>query len=252
MLALSDVRLKKGEFRLDVGSLLIEDGETVAVMGLSGSGKTTLLEVLSGLEKPDEGHVEIDGSIAFGYQNPYLQFFTESVSSEILFAMDRKKRRRGEPIVRSALARFSLDYGKYAKRSPYELSGGEARRVLLAALVAEDRDILLLDECLSGLDEDGEGTLCALLDERRKSGKTTVFSSHSSDFSAKAERLLVVSSGTIVYDGPSSNVLSHPSVAASYGLRATFDAEIAEALGIDPPESRSALEDAILARRRSC
>ena len=170
MLTLEKVKLKRGEFLLDVPYLTVDRGETIAVMGISGSGKTTLLEVLSGLETVDEGNVKLDGSVSFGYQNPYLQFFTEKASSEILFGKGKLKSREASALVEKALSEFLLD-SSYADKSPYELSGGEARRVLLASLTSVESDHLFLDECLSGLDEEGEKALRELLERRRKSGK---------------------------------------------------------------------------------
>lgn len=249
MLTLEKVKLKRGSFLLDVEDLHIDSGENIAVMGISGSGKTTLLEVLSGLEKVDEGNVTVHGSISFGYQNPYLQFFTEKVESEILFSKGKIGRKEGKEIVDDALSEFLLD-PSYGSKSPYELSGGEARRVLLASLSSDDSDYLFLDECLSGLDEEGELALERLLSRRRDSGKTTVFTSHDPDFSALADRLIVMKSGKLVYDGNPRDILSSSSRAAEFGLNPTYYATIAENIGIAGILSEDELVEAIIRERK--
>ena len=247
MLSLENVKLKHGEFLLDVESLRIDEGETVAVMGISGSGKTTLLEILSGLEKADEGTVHSPSSMSFGYQNPYLQFFTEKVSSEILFSKGKLDRKTSSEIVSRALGEFMLP-SSYGEKSPYELSGGEARRVLLASLSSDDREYLFLDECLAGLDEMGEDTLERLLERRRNAGRCTIYTSHDPDFSALADRLLVMQSGKLVYDGNPRNVLSSSSRAEEFGLNPTYYASIAESIGLSGILSRKELVEAIVVR----
>ena len=249
MLTLEKVKLKKGSFLLDVDKLNIGSGETIAVMGISGSGKTTLLEVLSGLASVDEGKASSDGSFSFGYQNPYLQFFTEKVSSEILFNKGKIGRIEGKEIVDHALSDFLLD-PSYGSKSPYELSGGEARRVLLASLASDDVDYLFLDECLSGLDEEGELSLRRLLSRRRDYGKTTVFTSHDPDFSSLADRLLVMKSGKLVHDGNPRDILSSSSRSAEFGLNPTYYAMIAENIGLSGILSKDELVEAIIRERK--
>ena len=250
MLSLENVKLRHGSFLLDVDSLQIEDGETIAVMGISGSGKTTLLEILSGLEKADEGEVHLPDEMSFGYQNPYLQFFTEKVSSEILFSKGKLDRKTSQEIVSKALGEFMLP-SSYGEKSPYELSGGEARRVLLASLSSDDRKYLFLDECLAGLDEKGETTLENLLESRRASGKCTIYTSHDPDFSALADRLLVMQSGKLVYDGNPRDVLSSSAKAVEFGLNPTYYASIAESMGLSGILCRDELVDAIIKSREA-
>ena len=248
MLTLEKVKLHKGSFTLDVENLSIGEGESIAVMGISGSGKTTLLEVLSGLEKVDEGKVSIEESMSFGYQNPYLQFFTEKVSSEILFGKGKVGKAEGKEIVKNALSDFLLP-PSYGEKSPYELSGGEARRVLLASLSSDDRDCLFLDECLSGLDEEGETVLKDLLSRRKNSGKTTIFTSHDPDFSVLADRLLIIQKGRLAYDGNPRDILSSTARASEFGLNPTYYAMIAEDIGLSGILSQDELVDAIINER---
>lgn len=204
MLRARNIEKVLSSFSLSIPSLEIEKGETVAIMGLSGSGKTTAMEILSSLESPDKGTVELEGGMFFIYQNPFLEFFTESVEEELLFGLDRRK---ALSRINEALSFFGLEHSLYMKKSPYELSGGEAIRVLLAASYLKDPEYLFLDEPLSSLDEDGVDFLSDYLEKRREEGKTTIFSSHDVDYSLKAERLLVFSEGRVIHDGPTTSLL---------------------------------------------
>ena len=134
-------------------NLTIEDGEFVAVIGHTGSGKSTLVQHLNGLLKPTEGQVLVDGEDMFGegvdkrkirqkvglvFQYPEYQLFEETVAKDIAFG-PKNQGLSPEEIdrrVRTAMAHVHLDYDKYAERSPFELSGGQMRRVAIAGVLA--------------------------------------------------------------------------------------------------------------------
>ena len=148
-------------------SLTIEDGEFVAVVGHTGSGKSTLVQHLNGLLKPTAGQILVDGEDMFApgadkrlirrkvglvFQYPEYQLFEETVAKDIAFGpknlglsaeeIDRR--------VRQAMAHVHLDYDQYAQRSPFELSGGQMRRVAIAGVLAMEPRFLILDEPTRG------------------------------------------------------------------------------------------------------
>ena len=150
-------------------NLTIEEGEFVAIVGHTGSGKSTLVQHLNGLLKPTAGQVLVDGEdmngegvnkrlirqkVGLVFQYPEYQLFEETVAKDIAFG-PKNQGLNAEEIdrrVRKAMARVQLDYDKYAERSPFELSGGQMRRVAIAGVLAMEPRYLILDEPAAGLD----------------------------------------------------------------------------------------------------
>ena len=157
---------------LDDVSFLVEDGEFVGIIGHTGSGKSTLVQHLNGLLKPTSGRVLIDGEdlngehvnrralrqrIGLVFQYPEYQLFEETVAKDIAFG-PKNQGLSAEEIdgrVRYAMECVHLDYDKYAARSPFELSGGQMRRVAIAGVLAMKPSVLILDEPTAGLDPGG-------------------------------------------------------------------------------------------------
>ena len=133
----------------------------VALMGESGTGKTTLLRLISGLEKPDRGSVEVEGKIAFVFANPNL-FDSVNVLKNVTCSMDGKKS-ENEETAREILKKMGLENEVMSK--PSKLSTGMAQRVSIARAVASNRDIYLLDEPFRGLDEKTRGDIMEYLKE---------------------------------------------------------------------------------------
>ena len=223
-------------------SLTIDDGEFVAVVGHTGSGKSTLVQHLNGLLKPTAGQILIDGEdlngekvnrrairqkIGLVFQYPEYQLFEETVAKDIAFGpknlglTDEEIDRR----VRSAMAHVQLDYNKYAERSPFELSGGQMRRVAIAGVLAMEPRVLILDEPTAGLDPRGRDRILGMIRDLHAEGHTTVIMvSHSmDDVAGLATKILVMSKGELVmYDTP----------------RAVFSqAETMQRIGLDVPEA---------------
>ena len=147
----------------------VEDGEFLGIIGHTGSGKSTLLQHLNGLLKPDEGTIEIGDTditasgismveirkrIGLVFQYPEYQLFEETVAKDVAFG----PRNLGlgeeeiEERVREAIELVGLDYEKFKDRSPFELSGGQKRRVAIAGVIAMRPEVLILDEPTAGLD----------------------------------------------------------------------------------------------------
>src|SRR5574344_188717 len=163
-------------------NLTIEKGEFVAVIGQTGSGKSTLAEHIAGLLKPSQGQVCIDGvdvnekspkaksarqKVGMVFQYPEEQLFAETVYEDIAFG-PRNQGKTPEEVdgaVRRAMAVVSLDFDTFANRSPFQLSGGQMRRVAMAGIFAMETDYLILDEPSAGLDPQSRDNVFAQLME---------------------------------------------------------------------------------------
>lgn len=180
-------------------NLTISEGEFIGVIGHTGSGKSTLVQHLNGLLPPTSGQILVDGEDMFAkgvdrrhirqkvglvFQYPEYQLFEETVAKDIAFGpknlglsaeeIDRR--------VRRAMEWVHLDYAKYAERSPFELSGGQMRRVAIAGVLAMETKYLILDEPTAGLDPLGRDRILGMVKElHREGGVTVIMVSHSMD-----------------------------------------------------------------------
>ena len=222
---------------LDDVSFRVEDGEFVGIIGHTGSGKSTLVQHLNGLLKPSSGQVLIDGEdlngehvnrralrqrIGLVFQYPEYQLFEETVEKDIAFG-PKNQGLSAEEIgerVRYAMDCVHLDYDKYAGRSPFELSGGQMRRVAIAGVLAMRPSVLILDEPTAGLDPRGRDKILTMLEElHARENVTILMVSHSMDDMARlASRLLVMSGGKIVADGTPSEIFVRGDMMTSIGL----------------------------------
>ena len=201
-------------------SLEINKGEFVAIIGHTGSGKSTLVQHLNGLLKPSQGKADIDGvdlackgaeakaarqQVGMVFQYPEHQIFAETVFEDIAFGPRNKgfNEEEVEKQVREAMAFVGLDYETYAQRSPFQLSGGQMRRVAIAGVVAMNPDYLVLDEPSAGLDPRSRNAVFKEILELHKSrGIAIVLVTHSMDEAAKyADRMLVINGGKVMFDG---------------------------------------------------
>ena len=222
---------------LDDVSFRIDDGEFVGVIGHTGSGKSTLVQHLNGLLKPSSGQVLVDGEdlngehvnrralrqrIGLVFQYPEYQLFEETVAKDIAFG----PKNQGLPAdqiderVRYAMDCVHLDYAKYAERSPFELSGGQMRRVAIAGVLAMRPSVLILDEPTAGLDPRGRDKILTMLEELHARENTTILMvSHSMDDMARlATRLIVMSEGKIVAEGTPREIFAREDMMTSIGL----------------------------------
>ena len=197
-------------------NMVIEEGEFAAIVGHTGSGKSTLVQHLNGLLKPTSGLVLVDGEdmngegvnkrlirqkVGLVFQYPEYQLFEETVAKDIAFG-PKNQGLSAEEIdrrVRKAMAHVHLDYDKYAERSPFELSGGQMRRVAIAGVLAMEPRYLILDEPAAGLDPKGRDRILGMVKDLHEAGVTVVMVSHSMDDCARlATRMIVMSQGTVV------------------------------------------------------
>ena len=242
---------------LDDVSFRVEDGEFVGVIGHTGSGKSTLVQHLNGLLKPTSGQVFVDGEdlngehvnrralrqrIGLVFQYPEYQLFEETVAKDIAFGPKNQGLSQNEidERVRYAMDCVHLDYDKYAARSPFELSGGQMRRVAIAGVLAMRPSVLILDEPTAGLDPRGRDKILSMLEElHAREHATVLMVSHSMDDMARlASRLIVMSGGKIVADGSPREIFSREEMMTSIGLDVPEAARLCAALrakGYDIP-----------------
>ena len=205
---------------LDGVSVAINKGEIVAIIGHTGSGKSTLVQHLNGLLKPDKGTATIDDiditakgvqaknarqHVGMVFQYPEHQIFAETVFQDIAFG-PRNKGFSEEDVakaVREAMAFVGLDYDTFAERSPFQLSGGQMRRVAIAGVVAMNPDYLVLDEPSAGLDPRSRNAVFKEIMALHKSrGIAIVLVTHSMEEAVKyANRMLVINAGKVLFDG---------------------------------------------------
>lgn len=206
-------------------SLDIAKGEIVAIIGHTGSGKSTLVQHLNGLLKPDHGQATIDDiditakgaqakaarqQVGMVFQYPEHQLFAETVFEDIAFG-PRNKGVEEEAVakqVREAMEFVGLDYDTFAQRSPFQLSGGQMRRVAIAGVVAMNPDYLVLDEPSAGLDPRSRNAVFKEIMSLHKSrGIAIVLVTHSMEEAVKyADRLLVINAGKVLFDGTPAEI----------------------------------------------
>ena len=222
---------------LDDVSFRIEDGEFVGIIGHTGSGKSTLVQHLNGLLRPTSGQVLVDGEdlngehvnrralrqrIGLVFQYPEYQLFEETVAKDIAFGPKNQGLSADEIAerVRYAMDCVHLNYEKYAERSPFELSGGQMRRVAIAGVLAMRPSVLILDEPTAGLDPRGRDKILTMLEElHAREHVTIIMVSHSMDDMARlADRLIVMSEGKIVADGRPREIFAREDMMTSIGL----------------------------------
>ena len=221
---------------LDKVSFTIHDGEFIGIIGHTGSGKSTLIQHLNGLLKPTGGTVIVNGmdltakgtnmkevrrTIGLVFQYPEYQLFEETVEKDIAFGpknlgLDEKKI---VARVRDAMRLVDLDYAQFANKSPFELSGGQKRRVAIAGVLAMEPDILILDEPTAGLDPYGRDYILGLVENWHKLGRTILMVSHSMDDVARfADRIFVMNHGRLEMQGTPDEVFAEEERLRSMGL----------------------------------
>ncbi len=221
---------------LDNVNLTIYRGESLGIIGRTGSGKSTLIQHLNGLIRPTSGQILFQGQdiwsskalthdirfqVGLVFQYPEYQLFEETVYKDIAFGprnmklgeeeIDRRVRRAAE---------FAGLGDEVLSRSPFELSGGQKRRVAIAGVIAMEPKVLILDEPTAGLDPAGAASILANLEAyRRANGATVIIVSHSmEDVARLTHRLAVVSHGKLPYVGAPREVFSHGEELEALGL----------------------------------
>lgn len=219
-------------------NLAIEEGQFIGVIGHTGSGKSTLIQHFNALMQPTEGKVLFEGEDIWGekydrralrskvglvFQYPEHQLFEADVLSDVAFGPKNQglSKEEAEARAREALTQVGFPE-KFYGHSPFELSGGQKRRVAIAGVLAMNPKVLILDEPTAGLDPKGRDEILdqiSYLHEER--GITIILVSHSmEDVARYADRLIVVNDGKIPYDGTPREVFTHYEELEKIGLAA--------------------------------
>jgi energy-coupling factor transport system ATP-binding protein len=220
-----------GEVLRDV-SLKIDDGEFVAIMGENGAGKTTLVKMFNGLLKPTAGKVSVDGvettkksvaqlsrDVGLIFQNPDHQLFAETVTEELSFSL--RNFGFGSDVIERRVASLmnALDLDRYRSSSPFVLSGGERKRVALAAVLVWDPKHVIMDEPTIGQDYLQKDRLRNFIVQLVSQGKTVVIVTHDVEFVAECKpRVVLLSRGKTIGDGPAASILTDSSLVEKASL----------------------------------
>lgn len=203
-------------------SFRIEDGEFIGIIGCTGSGKSSLVQLLNGLIPLHSGEIEIAGirvtkeeaaktelrkKVGLVFQYPEHQLFEQTVEEDVAFG-PKNLGIEGDELharVREAIEAVGLDYEKIRAKSPFELSGGEKRRVAIAGIIAMHPEVLILDEPASGLDPSAREDMLSLIKkEHKKHGRITIMISHDMNQVARlCDRIMLICSGELkAFDTP--------------------------------------------------
>lgn len=278
---LTHIYAKNGPYEkkaLDNVSHTIEDGEFVGIIGHTGSGKSTLIQHLNGILKPDSGTVLYNGTDIFEkgsdirkiraevgmvFQYPEAQLFEETVYKDIAFGLNNYGIKGDEADIKihEAAKLVDLDYNLLQK-SPFELSGGQKRRVALAGVIAMEPKVLILDEPAAGLDPVGRQQVLDSIKKLHETKKITVILvSHSMEDMAKyASSLIVMHRGKIALTGTPREVFSEYERLSELGLDVPVMCRVMNRireLGFDVPDgvfetSEAAEIIADIIRRKKC
>ena len=216
-------------------SLTVRRGEFLGLAGHTGSGKSTLVQHLNGLIRPQEGSVRalglnlsskkdaaaVKAKVGVVFQYPERQLFAETVAQDVAFGPHNLGLPQDEVVrrVESSLARVGLDLAAVGDKSPFELSGGQQRRVAFAGVLAMEPEVLVLDEPMAGLDPAARRDFLELIDRLHREGLTVVMVSHSMDDLANCcDRIVVMNEGAVFAEGTPVQVFAHADELKSIGL----------------------------------
>ena len=246
-------------------SFTISDGEFVGIIGHTGSGKSTLVQHFNALIKPTSGKITVQGvdigekgislnslrqKVGLVFQYPEYQLFEETVEKDVAFGPKNLGLPEEEIQCRvaEALRLVGLDQQKVGMRSPFELSGGQRRRVALAGVLAMNPEVLILDEPSAGLDPHGRNEILALVSAiHRERGCTVIMVSHSMDEVARvASRVMVMNHGRLVMDGSPREVYTQGEKLQQIGLGVPATVQLSQRLrarGLVVPEGILSLQE---------
>ena len=249
---------------LDDVSLTINKGEFIGIIGHTGSGKSTLIQHFNGLEKATSGTIYFDGQdvydkdfnmkslrsrVGLVFQYPEHQLFETTVLEDVKFGPKNLGLGKVEVDLRAfeAIKQVGLSEKCYDD-SPFELSGGQKRRVAIAGVLAMKPQILILDEPTAGLDPRGRDEILDQIAKLHKEGLTVILVSHSMEDVAKyADRIIAMNSGKVAFDGTPKEVFRHYKELERMGLSApqiTYVMQEMKELGLDVDMDVSTVEEA--------
>ena len=230
-------------------SFEIETGSFLGIIGHTGSGKSTLIQHLNGLLKPKSGAIIVDGvditgsnvklrdirrMIGLVFQYPEYQLFEETVEKDVAFGplnLGLSQEEASER-VKEALSLVGLSFEEIGQRSPFDLSGGQKRRVAIAGVIAMKPKVLILDEPTAGLDPKAHRDILTMIRNVHESERNTIVlvSHNMGDIAAMAEKVLVIDRGRLALSGTPAEVFAQTETLFSLGLGLPPAAEFIEAL----------------------
>nr|WP_122012824.1 energy-coupling factor transporter ATPase [Maliibacterium massiliense] len=239
-------------------NLEIEQREFIGLIGHTGSGKSTLVQHINGLIAPSSGTIIVDGvdltrkdadkravrrQVGLVFQYPEHQLFEDTVEKDVAFGPSNLgvKGEERTACVREAIEQVGLDFAQVRARSPFELSGGQRRRVAIAGVLAMKPSFLILDEPTAGLDPRGRSEVLALVRRLHAQGIGIMMVTHSMDDIARvADRIIVMNQGTIAMSGTAAEVFARSSELEAMGLDIPDTVRIAHLLrarGLQVPDT---------------
>ena len=233
-------------------NLTINEGDFLGIVGHTGSGKSTFIQHLNGLIRVQEGEVEVfdikltnakkpkpdlqrlRSLVGMVFQYPEYQLFEETVYKDVAFGPKNLGLSTEEidARVREAIKLVGLDFDKFKDRAPFELSGGQKRRVAIAGIIAMKPKVLILDEPTAGLDPSGKGQILELIKNlKEKCSPTIIVISHDIDEITRfANRLVVFNDGKVAFDEPMKDLFKHQKELVEMGLDIPLAIKIANDL----------------------
>ena len=260
-----DAKAPDVRYVLNDVNLVIPDGEFIGLIGHTGSGKSTLVQQLDGLLKPTKGNVYYNGAdindsdydrkalrgeVGLVFQYPEHQLFEENVFKDVCFGPKNLGLPDKEVQLRAfdALEKVGLEHD-YFYQSPFDLSGGQKRKVAIAGVLAMHPKVLILDEPTAGLDPKGSNEILSLIKKLQKeSGITIILVSHSmEDVADFVDRLIVMNDGKVFLDGVPKEVFRHADELEKIGLAApqvTYIVRELKERGLDVDTDATTIEEA--------
>ena len=216
-------------------SFKAEQGEFICIIGHTGSGKSTFIQHINGLLIPTAGEVLIDGintknkksilevrkKVGLVFQYPEYQLFEETVAKDIAFGCKNLGYDEEKQLVcvKKAMDMVGLDYDIFGELSPFDLSGGQKRRVAIAGVVAMEPQAVILDEPTSGLDPKSSKEILDMIRDMNNKGITVIMVTHNmDDVYEYGRRAVVINDGKVLFDGAPKDVFSHADELIKIGL----------------------------------
>ncbi|MGC9085511.1 MAG: energy-coupling factor ABC transporter ATP-binding protein [Thermoproteota archaeon] len=232
---------KKNSFVLKDISYSILPGDSVLLLGPNGSGKTTLLKLIMGLLKPTKGKIRIDDidtskasvfeiskKVGMIFQNPEKQFFAETVREELSFGLKNRGLREEE--IKKEVEEVAKKFGllEYLDKSPFDLSGGEKRRLSIASIIILDPEVLIVDEPTAGLDFQYRNLMVSIIREFLETeNKSLIIATHDVDFGLRvANKAAVINEGKLVWSGDVVSLLKEEEIFSKGILAHTFTSSL--------------------------
>ncbi|MBN3535039.1 energy-coupling factor transporter ATPase [Mycoplasma procyoni] len=236
------------------------DGKYIAILGHNGSGKSTLSKILTGIFKPTQGHVEVNGiqmakdtlkdirkEVGIIFQNPDNQFVGFTVEDDIAFGLENRKVPQAQ--MKEIIYRLAekVDMLDALEREPQNLSGGQKQRVAIASILALDPKVIIFDEVTSMLDPKGKHDVLKIIREIQATRQKTLISiTHDMDEAILADELLVLAKGEVVAQGSPAEILKNKEIIELAKIDSPFIYKLSEKIkNIDPTYDQDELLEQI-------